>query len=131
MKDDYKLLYEQYQKVNEAGFSYARNYSDSTEQPKKQLAHFKRPKRDNKNSTSFTTASMPGGTRTINVAAMGTGGGIAEQEETDAKSGDVPSTQIHKMYNKLMSEVHDLYKKRKFKQIESKLEMMAILSRKM
>lgn len=133
--EDYKLIFEAYQKVNEAGFSYAGNYSDSSEQPKRQLAKFKRPKNDLKNSTSFSTASLPTGPQAkINVANMGAGSGIAEQEETTDFNKTVKQVSVkdvHAMYNRLMKEIHDLYKKGKYKQIEGKLELMAMLSRNM
>lgn len=136
MKDnDYNLISEQYNLVKEAGFSYAGNYSDSTLQPKKQLAKFKRAKNDLKNSTSYSTASLPTGSgakvSVANVTAPT--GGFSEQEETDfsGTARKVPITEVHKMFHKLMNEVHQLYKKGNFKQMESKLELMAMLSRNM
>lgn len=132
--EDYKLIYEAYEKVSEAGFSYAGNYSNSTLQPKKQLAKFKSPKNDLKNSTSFSTASLPTGPQAkINVANMGSGSGIAEQEETRDVGGvrKVPTSEVHVMFAKLMKEVHQLYKVGNYKQMESKLELMAMLSRNM
>lgn len=128
--NDLNLIYEAYKNVNEAQFSYAGNYSDSSEQPKKQLAKFRRPKPDFKNSSGLTTASLPGGTRSVNIAAMGSGGGLSENEETTFKGGgNVPNKDVHSMYNKVMKEVHELYNQKKFKQLESKLELLAMLSR--
>ena len=132
--EDYNLIFEKYQQVTEAGFSYAGNYSDSTEQPKRQLAKFRRAKNDLKNSTSYSTASLPTGPQAkINVANMGTGSGLAEQEETDfnGTARHVPLSEVHAMYQKMMKEVHRLYKEKKFKQLESKLEFMAMLTRNM
>lgn len=129
MKDqDYNLIFEKYQQVTEAGFSYA----GSDQQPKKQLAKFRYPKNDLKNSTSYSTASLPTGPQAkVNVANMSAGTGFSEQEETDTSDGSAPRSQIHNMYNKLMAEVHKLYKERKYKQLESRLELMAVLSRKL
>lgn len=133
MKDDYKMMFEAYQKIDEAGFSYFGNYSDSTEQPKRQLAKFKRPKPDYKNSTAINTASLPGGTRQVNLAAIGTGGGIAEQEETvDVKgAGKMTISQLHKMYDKVMDEAHKLKDKKQHQQLVSKLELLASLAKHM
>jgi len=132
--EDYKHIYEAYQQVAEAGFSYAGNYSSSTLQPKRQLANFRKPKNDLKNSISFSTASLPTGPQAkINVANMGSGSGIAEQEETRDVGGvrKVPAGEVHTMFAKLMKDVHQLYKVGSYKQMESKLELMAMLSRNM
>lgn len=127
--EDYKLIFEAYKKINEAQFSMWGNYSDSTEQPKKQLANFKRPKRDNKNSTSLTTASMPGGTRQINIAAMGTGGGIAENEEVEVKGyGKMTRKQLNLLYNKVKKQVLELKSKNNTAQLVPKLELLKTLA---
>lgn len=132
--EDYRLIFEEYQKVTEAGFSYART-SGADGQPKKQLAKFKRPKNDLKNSTSYSTASLPTGSGAkINVANIGAAtGGIPEQEETNFKGSPryVPVKEVHQMFQRMMKEVHTLYKQGNYKQMESKLEMMAMLSRNM
>jgi len=129
--EDYKLIFEEYQKVTEAGFSYAGNYSDSTLQPKKQLAKFRRAKNDIRNSTAPTTNSLPTSPGAkISMANMGaSSGGIAEQEETNARK--IPTNEVHNMFRKLMKEVHTLYNKGNYKQMESKLELMAVLTRNM
>lgn len=133
--DDYNLISEQYETIREAGFSYAGNYSDSTLQPKKQLAKFRRPKNDLKNSTSYSTASLPTGSGAkVSIANISAPtGGFSEQEETDFNGAvrPVPVAEVHKMFHKMMQEVHGLYKQGKFKQMESKLEFMAMLSRNM
>lgn len=128
--EDYKLIFEQYQKVSEAQFSMWGNYNDSSEQPKKQLANFKRPKRDNKNSTSLTTASLPGGTRTINIAAMGTGGGIAENEEVEVKGyGKMTKKQIRELHSKVKHQVLELKKKNNTSQLKPKLDLLNTLAK--
>lgn len=132
--EDYKLIFEEYQKVTEAGFSYART-SGADGQPKKQLAKFRRPKNDLKNSTSYSTNSLPTGPGAkVSIANVGAAtGGIPEQEETDFKGSvrKVPVTEVHQMFQKLMKDVHALYNQGNYKQMESKLELMAMLSRNM
>jgi hypothetical protein len=129
--EDYNQIFEAYKTIKEAGFSYAGNYSDSTLQPKRQLAKFKRPKGDYKNSTAMTTASLPTGGQKVNMAAMGTGGGIENNEEqVNIKGiGKLPSNEVHKMYNKLMKEVHTLYTNKKYSQLQGKLELMSSLAK--
>lgn len=129
--EDYKQIFEAYKTMQEANFSYAGNYSDSSLQPKKQLARFKRPKGDYKNSTAMTTASLPTGCQKVNMAAMGSGGGIENnEEEVNVKGvGYVPANDVHKMYDKLMKEVHKLYSNKKYSQLQSKLELMAALAK--
>lgn len=128
--DDYKLIFEKYKQMNEAGFSYAGNYSDSTEQPKRQLARFRKPKPDYKNSTAMNTASLPGGTTQINIAAMGTGGGIGENEETiNVKGyGNMSKRDIDGIYNTVMKEVHALKAKGDIEQLKPKLELLKTLA---
>jgi len=128
--DDYKLIFEKYKQMNEAGFSYAGNYSDSTLQPKRQLARFRKPIPDYKNSTAPTTDSLPGGVRQINIAAMGTGGGIGENEETiDVKGyGKMSKKDIHGIYNTVMNEVHALKAKGDIQQLKPKLELLKTLA---
>ena len=127
--EDYKLIFEAYQKVNEAQFSMWGNYNDSSEQPKKQLAKFKHPKRDNKNSTSFTTAPLPGGTRSINIAAMGTGGGIAENEEVEVKGyGKMTKKQIRELHSKVKKQAEELKRKNNTSQLKPKLELLKTLA---
>ncbi len=128
--EDYSQIYEAYKTIKEAGFSYAGNYSDSSLQPKRQLAKFKRPKGDYKNSTAMTTASLPTGGQKVNMAAMGSSGGIENnEEEVDLKGASVPASEVHNMYNKLMKDAHELYNKKNYKQLASKLEMMASLAK--
>jgi hypothetical protein len=129
--EEYKQIFEAYQKINEAGFSYAGNYSDSTQQPKKQLARFKRPKNDLKNSLGFSTGSLPTGPQAkINIAAMSPGTGLPENEESDFKGiQKVPTNKVHDMYNNKMKEAHRLYKEGNYKQLESTLELMSMLAR--
>jgi len=127
---EYKEIFEAYKNVNEAQFSYAGHYSDSTEQPKKQLAAFKAPRRD-KNSTAFTTASLPGGTRSVNLASMGTGGGIAENnEEVNVKGyGKMTRGDLNKLYDRVMKEVHMLKARNRINQLQSKLELLKTLAK--
>ena len=129
--EDYSQIYEAYKTIKEAGFSYAGNYSDSTLQPKRQLAKFKRPKGDYKNSTAMTTASLPTGGQKVNMAAMGSSGGIENnEEEINLKGGAfIPVSQVHKMYSKLMKDAHELYNRKNYKQLAGKLEMMATLAK--
>lgn len=129
--EDYNQIFEAYKTIKEAGFSYAGNYSDSTLQPKRQLAKFKRPKGDYKNSTAMTTASLPTGGQKVNMAAMGSGGGIENNEEkvTVKGVGTVSASEVHKMYNKLMKEVHDMYNKKNYSQLQGKLELMSVLAK--
>jgi hypothetical protein len=131
--DDYKKIYDAYRLVNEASFSYAGNYSDSTEQPKRQLARFKTPKPDYKNSSAINTASLPGGTRQVNVAAMGTGGGIEQGEETVHVKGfgDMTKKELHNLYDKVMKEVHTLKSKGHYSQLSSKLDLLNTLAKQM
>jgi len=128
--DDYKLIFEKYKQMNEAGFSYAGNYSDSTLQPKRQLARFRKPKPDYKNSTAMNTASLPGGPTQINIAAMGTGGGIGENEETVYVKGygNMSREDIHGIYNTVMQEVHALKAKGDIQQLKPKLELLKTLA---
>jgi len=127
--DDYKLIFEKYKQMNEAGFSYAGNYSDSTEQPKRQ-PRFRKPKPDYKNSTAMNTASLPGGTTQINIAAMGTGGGIGENEETiNVKGyGNMSREDIHGIYNTVMKEVHALKAEGDIQRLKPKLELLKTLA---
>ena len=128
--DDYKLIFEKYKQMNEAGFSYACNYSDSTEQPKRQLARFKIPRPDYKNSSAINTASLPGGTRQVNIAGMGTSGGIGESEETIYVKGygNMSKKDIADMYNKVMIQTHKLKQQGNIKQLIPKLELLATLA---
>jgi hypothetical protein len=128
--EDYSQIYEAYKTIKEAGFSYAGNYSDSTLQPKRQLAKFKRPKGDFKNSNAMTTASLPTGGQKVNMAAMGSSGGIENnEEEVDLKGTTAPASEVHNMYNKLMKDAHELYNRKNYKQLAGKLEMMATLAK--
>jgi hypothetical protein len=128
--DDYKLIFEKYKQMNEAGFSYAGNYSDSTEQPKRQLAKFKIPRPDYRNSTGINTASLPGGVRQVNIGAMGTGGGIGENEETiNVKGyGNMSIKDINGIYNTVMKEVHALKANGDIEQLKPKLELLKTLA---
>lgn len=129
--DDYKQIFEAYQNVNEAGFSYAGNYSDSTEQPKKQLAKFRRPRADIKNSTAPRTSMLPTSPGSkISMGAVMSGGGIAENEESDFNGvSKVPKDDVHKMFHKKMKQAHEQYKNKQYKQLEATLELMSMLAR--
>lgn len=128
--NDYKLIFEKYKQMNEANFSYAGNYSDSTLQPKRQLARFKIPRPDYKNSSAINTASLPGGTRQVNIAGMGTSGGIGESEETIYVKGygNMSKKDIAGMYNKVMKQAHKLKQQGNIKQLIPKLELLKTLA---
>ena len=66
------------QQLNEASFSYGYGNAD---QPKTQLAKFKGAKSDYKNSTAINTASLPGGTRQVNLAGMGSSADMSNEDE--------------------------------------------------
>ncbi len=129
--DDYKQIFEAYKEVNEASFSYAGNYSDSTEQPKRQLAKFRRPKADIKNSTAPRTSMLPTSPGSkISMGAVMSGGGIAENEETDIKGArPVPTSEVHNMFKKKINDVKNLYNQGNYKQLEATLELLVALSR--
>ena len=72
---------------------------------------------------------MPGGTRQINIAAMGTGGGIAENEEVEVKGyGKMTRKQLNLLYNKVKKQVLELKSKNNTAQLVPKLELLKTLA---
>jgi len=115
--DEYKKIYEVYkQQLNEASFSYGYGNAD---QPKLQLAKFKGAKSDYKNSTAINTASLPGGTKQVNLAGMGSSADMSnEDEEIEIKGyGKMAKKDLRKLHKKLKDE------------IKPKLEMLNTLAK--
>ena len=103
--DEYKKIFEVYKLVNEASFSYGYGNAD---QPKTQSKTIKPVKQDYKNSSAINTASLPGGTRQVNLAGMGSSADMSnEYEEVDVKGyGKMSKKDLRKLYNKVKTEIH-------------------------
>jgi len=102
--DEYKKIYETYKLVNEASFSYGYGNAD---QPKAQSKTIKPVKQDYKNSSAINTASLPGGTRQVNLAGMGSSADMSsEDEEIEIKGyGKMTKKELRKLHNRLKSEI--------------------------
>jgi len=102
--DEYKKIYEVYKIANEARFSYG--YGND-EQPKAQSKTIKPVKQDYKNSSAINTASLPGGTRQVNLAGMGSSADMSnEDEEVMIKGyGKMSRKDLKNLHNKLKAEI--------------------------
>ena len=114
--DEYKKIYEVYKQLNEASFSYGYGNAD---QPKTQSKTIKPVKQDYKNSSAINTASLPGGTRQVNLAGMGSSADMSnEDEEIEIKGyGKMAKKDLRKLHKKLKNE------------IKPKLEMLNTLAK--
>lgn len=117
---EFKLIYEAY--LNQGAMA-------KDQQRKKQIPGLT-PKTDFKNSNALKTSLLPGGGGgDFNQARMGTGISIDEEEVVVKGVGKMKKSDVDKMYEKIMTQVHTAKKQKNKEMLLSKIEMLAALAK--
>lgn len=127
--EDYKLIFEKYQTIKEAGFSMARADKGTEQQPWPQ-PKFKRPSnKPLKLSTAPRTDMLPTSPGSKISMAGVSGGASIDEEEIDIKGyGKMSKKNVHGLYDKVMKDVHALKAKGATTLLPQKLELLKTLS---
>ena len=88
------------------------------------------PRTDGKNSVALTTSSLPGGTQQLNQAAMGTGGGISQDEEEVVIKGfgKVSKAEVQNMFDRTLKDIVRARKVNHNYIVLQKLNLLNVLS---
>lgn len=87
------------------------------------------PRTDARNSTALTTSTLPGGTSQLNMAAMGTGGGISQDEEIEIKGfGKLQREEISKMFDRVLADLVKAKRANEMYVVNQKVHMLMMLN---
>ena len=87
------------------------------------------PRTDARNSTALTTSTLPGGTSQLNIAAMGTGGGISQDEEVEIKGiGRIDKMEVSRMFDRVLADLVKAKRVNELVTVNQKVHMLMMLN---